>query len=144
MVLTMWAKCSFLAFSQAVAKSNYLPRHACMSCPSVCPSVRVEQRNSHRTGFREIPYSGFLLKFVTCSDSCYKCTKMTGSLRDDLHTHVIGCYDFLCEKRARRENPGNYHRTSSLVMINNCGKAVSCRSRTAEARIRSSTRPCEI
>jgi len=71
---------------KAVAKSDYLPRHACMSF--VCPSVRVKQRNSHRTGFRKLPYSGFLLKFVTYSDSGYKCTKMWSSLHDYLSTHM--------------------------------------------------------
>ena len=60
---------------------------------------------------------------------------MTGSLHDDLSTHVIGCYDFLCELRARREN---------LEVINNCGQAVSSRSLNAEARIRASTSPCEM
>lgn len=77
-----WRSC------KAVAKRDYLPLHVCMSCPSVYPSVRVEQRNSDRTDFRELSYSEFLLKFVTHSDSGYNCTKMSSSLHDDLSTHM--------------------------------------------------------
>lgn len=127
---------------KAVAKGDYLSRHACTSCPSVCPSVRVEQRNSHRTGFRELPYSGFLLKFVTYWFwlQLYKNVKLftwrSKYTRDWLW--------FTLWATSHAGKPGSNRRSSSLVVINNCGQAVSRRSRTAEAQIRSSTSPCEM
>jgi len=86
----MWAKCSFFgALAKQLRKGIIcLAMHVCLVLLSIRPSVRVEQRNSDRTGFRELSYSEFLLKFVTCSDSGYNCTKMSSSLHDDLSTHM--------------------------------------------------------
>lgn len=60
------------------------------------------------------------------------------------YTHVDWLLWFSLWATSQAGKPGSDHRSSSLVVINNCGQAVSRRSRTAETQIRSLTSPYEM
>jgi hypothetical protein len=73
----------------------------------VCPSVCMEQNDSHRTHFGEISYLGISIKFVGTFRFCYNRTEMTDTLREDLcYSCAIGRYNgdsVLCYVRAEAE-----------------------------------------
>jgi hypothetical protein len=58
-------------------------------CPSVLPSVRVEQLGSHWTDFREIWYFSIFWKSVKKFKFHWNLTRIAGTLHEDLCTFVI-------------------------------------------------------
>jgi len=100
----MWAKCSFLALSQSSCEKR-LFASSCMLC-LVLLSVRprgTAQLTPY--GFSWISIFGI---FTKIRDMFWFWLQLYKNVKlftwRSKYTHVIGCYDFLCEQRARREN----------------------------------------
>jgi hypothetical protein len=75
---------------------------------SVCPSVRMEQLDSHWTDFYECLYLCIFRKSVERIQISLNLTTITGNFNEDQYTFLIIFCPFLHKMRSVYENAGKY------------------------------------